>query len=178
MPIPITGSKEIPITYIYQLILYLLNIYSYSDTSLAYEYAIQQQAAGANFIMGGIAASANAGIYQAALELADKGTPIYTTGLSIDQTTSDNPYIVGGLLKNTGVCVEDIITNYMNDTLVGGPQILGLKENAFGVVHVTTENSNFIDSSIITAEAINVAEDVVQQIISGTLSIEAPEEAQ
>lgn len=150
---------------------------SYSDTNLAYEYAIQQKAAGANFIMGGVAASANTGIYQAAMELAKKGTPIYTTGLSVDQTTSDNPYIIGGLLKNTGACVETIINDYLEGTLEGGVQILGLKENAFGVVHVTTETANYLNSEIMTEEAIAKGKAVADQIIAGELTIEAPEES-
>ena len=64
---------------------------SYADTTLAYEYALQQQAAGCKIIMGGASSSSNAGIYQAALELADQGKTIYTTGLSIDQTKSVYP---------------------------------------------------------------------------------------
>ncbi|MGL4345089.1 MAG: BMP family ABC transporter substrate-binding protein [Cellulosilyticaceae bacterium] len=150
---------------------------SYSDTNLAYEYAMQQKAAGANFIMGGISASANTGIYQAAMELAKKGTPIYTTGLSIDQTTQDNPYIVGGLLKNTAVCVENIINDFLNDSLVGGMQILGIKENAFGVVNVTTETANFVNTEIMTEEAIAAGKAAADKIISGELVIVAPEES-
>ncbi|MGL4373859.1 MAG: BMP family lipoprotein, partial [Turicibacter sp.] len=151
---------------------------SYSDTNLAYEYAMQQKAAGANFIMGGISASANTGIYQAAQELGKKGTPIYTSGLSVDQTTEENPYIIGGLLKNTAVCIENIVTNFLNDTLEGGVQTLGLKENAFGVVNVTTESANYLNSEIITEETIAAAKEVANKIISGELEIVAPEETQ
>lgn len=150
---------------------------SYSDTNLAYEYAMQQKAAGANFIMGGVAASANTGIYQAATELANKGTPIYTTGLSIDQTTPDNAYIIGGLLKNTGACVETIINEYVAGTLEGGVQILGLKENAFGVVHVTTESANYLNSEVMTEEAIAAGRAAADKIIAGELTIVAPEES-
>ncbi len=151
---------------------------SYSDTNLAYEYTMQQKAAGANFIMGGISASANTGIYQAALELAKKGTPIYTTGLSVDQTTEENPYIIGGLLKNTGVCVESIVTEFLNGTLEGGVQTLGIKENAFGVVGVTTDSVNYLNTEIMTEEAIVAGKAAADQIISGELTIVAPEESQ
>lgn len=150
---------------------------SYSDTTLAYEYALQQQAAGCTVIMGGASASSNTGIYQAALELADKGTPIYTTGLSVDQTTEDNPYILGGLLKNTGSCTEIVVESFINGTLEGGSQILGLKENAFGVVYVTTESENYRNADIITDEVIEAGKAVADQIISGELVIEVPEEA-
>lgn len=151
---------------------------SYSDTNLAYEYAMQQKAAGANFIMGGISASANTGIYQAALELAKKETPIYTTGLSVDQTTEENPYIIGGLLKNTGVCVESIVTEFLNGTLQGGVQTLGIKENAFGVVGVTTESVNYLNTDVLTEEVIAAGKAAAEQIISGEFTIVAPEESQ
>ncbi len=150
---------------------------SYSDTNLAYEYAMQQKAAGANFIMGGISSSANNGIYQAALELADKGTPIYTTGLSVDQTTDANPYIVGGLLKNTQVCVESIMNEFLAGELTGGVQTLGIKENAFGVVHVTTEEANFVNEDIMTEAAIAAGQAAADQIISGEFEIVTPEES-
>ncbi len=151
---------------------------SYSDTNLAYEYAMQQKAAGANFIMGGISASANTGIYQAALELAGKGTPIYTTGLSIDQTTEENPYIIGGLLKNTAACIENIVDNFLAGTLEGGAQVLGIKENAFGVVNITTDSVNYVNSDIITEEVIAAGKAAADKIVSGELTIVAPEETQ
>lgn len=149
---------------------------SYSDTSLAYEFATQQQAAGATVIMGSVASGANEGIYQAALDLAANGTPIYTTGLSIDQTTADNPYIIGGLLKNTGVTTEYVISGFLNGNLASGPQILSLKENAFGVVHVTTESANFLNSDVISDEAITAAKDAADKFISEEMELIAPEE--
>lgn len=151
---------------------------SYSDTSKAYEFALQQQAAGARFIMGSVASGANEGIYQAALDLAAKGTPIYTSGLSVDQTKPENPYIIGGLLKNTGACAEIIIKQLLDGTLKGGAQILGLKENAFGVVHVTTESANYLNSEIMTEEAIAAGKATAQKIISGELKLVAPSEGE
>lgn len=150
---------------------------SYSDTTLAYEYAKQQHAAGANVIVGGISASSNEGIYQAALELTNDGENIYTTGLSIDQTTSENPSIVTGLLKNTGVTTEKVILDYMEGLLIGQSMTLGLKEGAFGVVHVTTDSSNFVNA-IVTDDAIYLAKEVASKIINGDLVITAPLESE
>lgn len=151
---------------------------SYSDTTLAYEYAVQQQAAGCNFIMGGASASSNSGIYQAALELASKDKTIYTSGLSIDQTTEENPYIIGGLLKNTGVCTEKVLNDYLNEEFKGGSQILGLKENAFGVVHITTDSVQYRNTEVITDDVISAGKEIADKIINGDLSIEAPLEAE
>lgn len=150
---------------------------SYSDTSAVYEYAVQQQAAGCNVVIGGVSSAANAGIYQACLELADKGTPIYTTGLSTDQTTADNPYILGGLLKNTGICMERIINQYMEGTLEGGEQPGGLAENMFGVNYVTTEEYSYINKEIMTDHVIAAGREAADKIISGEIKVEIPEEA-
>lgn len=149
---------------------------SYSDTSMAYEYAVQQQAAGCKVIMGGCSASSNTGIYQAALEFAEKGTPIYTTGLSVDQTTEENPYILGGLLKNTGACTRVVVEDYMNGNLKKGPQLLGVAENAFGVVYVTTEKANYRNTDVMTDEVIEAGKKAAEAIIKGDLVIEVPEE--
>ncbi|MDR1794034.1 MAG: BMP family ABC transporter substrate-binding protein [Erysipelotrichaceae bacterium] len=149
---------------------------SYSDTAKAYEFAMQQHAAGANFIMGGVAASANAGIYQAALEEAEKGTPFYTSGLSVDQTTADNPYLAFGLLKNTGNTMNYIVDNFLAGTLEGGPQILGVKEGGFGVYHITTESMNFVNTDIVTDEVIAAGKAAEAQIKSGELVLIAPSE--
>lgn len=152
-------------------------INSYQDTTLAYEYALQQQSAGCKVIMGGASASSNSGIYQAALELAAQGKTIYTTGLSVDQTTEENPYILGGLLKNTGACTRTVVEEFLKGELKGGPQLLGLKENAFGVVYVTTETANYRNEDIITDAVVEAGKAVAQKIISGELVIEVPEES-
>lgn len=150
---------------------------SYNDTNLAYEYALQQKAAGANFIFGGVNASSNNGIYQAALELEKKGTPIYTSGLSIDQTTPENKNIVGGVLKNTAACVNTILDEFLAGELKGGAQILGLKEGAFGVVGITTETMNFRNEEIITDEVMAAGKAAADKIIAGEIVIEVPEES-
>ena len=150
---------------------------SYNDTSMVYEYAIQQQAAGCNVVIGGVSSAANPGIYQACMELAEKGTPIYTTGLSVDQTTSDNPYILGGLLKNTGVCMKSVIEDYMNGSLEGGEQAGGLAEDMFGVLYVTTDDANYRNTDIFTDEVIQAGKNAADKIISGELTIEVPEES-
>lgn len=150
---------------------------SYNDTNLAYEYTLQQKAAGANFIFGGVSASANSGIYQAAQELTKRGTPIYTTGLSVDQTTSENPSIISGLLKNTGAVMNTIINEFLAGKLNGGSQLLGLKEGAFGVVGVSPEEMNYRNTEIITDEVIAAGKAAAEKIISGELVIEVPEES-
>ena len=150
---------------------------SYSDTSMVYEYAMQQQAAGCTVIIGGVSSAANSGLYQACLEMADKGTPIYTTGLSVDQTSADNPYILGGLLKNTGNCMSYIINNYVDGTLDKGVIEGGLKEDLFGVVYVTTEEENYRNEEIMTDEVIEAGKAARDAIVADEIVLEVPEEA-
>lgn len=148
---------------------------SFSDTNKVYEFALQQAAAGANFIMGGVAASANEGLYQAALELAESGKPIYTSGLSVDQTKESNPYLAFGLLKNTGNTTDYIVDNFLAGTLDRGPITLGVKEGGFGVYHITQE-VEYINKEIITDEVIAAGNAAKAKIDSGELELIAPSE--
>lgn len=149
---------------------------SYSDTTVAYNLAMQQAAAGCQFIMGSVANSANQGIYTAALELAQKGTPIYTSGLSVDQTTSDNPYIVGGLTKNTGVCTTAIIEEFLAGNFTGGSEILGFADDAFCVVGISFE-ANYRNEEIITDDVLAAGQKAGEDLRSGTVKLEVPLEA-
>ncbi len=149
---------------------------SYSDTSIVYEYTMQQQAAGCTFIFGGVSSSSNSGIYQAALELAEAGTPIYTSGLSIDQTTEENPYIIGGVLKNTDVCMTMIVEEFLAGDFTGGALELGIAEGAFGVVGLGDNDFNYRNEEIMTDEVVEAGKAAAEQITSGELVIEAPAE--
>ena len=146
---------------------------SYSDTTVAYNLAMQQAAAGCTFIMGSVASSANQGIYQAALELAEKGTPIYTSGLSVDQTTPDNPYIVTGLTKNTAICTDRIIEEFLSGNFAGGSEIVGFAEDAFCVVGVSFD-ANYRNEEIITDAVLEAGQKAAEDIRSGAVVLEVP----
>ena len=146
---------------------------SYSDTAIAYEYAKQQQAAGATYIFGG-AAACNEGIFQAALELAEAGTPIYSIAQDADATTPDNPYILSAQLKNTGVSAGYVIESFLNDTMTMGLTEQALVDNAIGATHVTNDGI-FLNSEILTPEVIDACKAVVEQIISGELVLTVPD---
>ena len=149
---------------------------SYSDTSVVYEYTMQQRAAGCTFIFGGVASSANFGIYQAALELGEKGTPIYTTGLSVDQTTEENPYIIGGLLKDTGVCMTSVVDEFLAGNFTGGNQVAGIEDGACGVVGITTDSFIFRNADIMTDAVLEAGRAARAQIVSGEVTVVAPQE--
>jgi len=148
---------------------------TYSDTSAVYDLAVQQAAAGCTFIMGSVSNSANAGIYQYALERAKNGdTPIYTSGLSVDQTSSDNPYIIFGLTKNTSIPVDEIIKDYIDDgTVTGGKETLSVKENAFCVVGVSFD-SNYRNTDVVTDAVIAAGKQAAQDIADGKVVLEVP----
>ena len=145
---------------------------SYSDTSLPYEYAKQQSAAGATYIFGG-AAAGNEGIFQAALELAEAGTPVYSIAQDADATTETNPYILSAQLKNTGVSMQQVIEAYFTDNWTTGLRVSNLIDNGIGATHVTSEGI-YLNSEILTEEVIAGCQDVVNKIVSGELVLTMP----
>lgn len=148
---------------------------SYTDTAIAYEYAKQQAAAGATYIFGG-AAAANEGIFQAALELAEAGTPIYSIAQDADATTPNNPYIISSQLKNTGVTMGYIIDQFFAGTMPMGLTEQKLVDGAIGATHITNEGV-YLNEEILTPEVIAGCKEVVEKIVSGELVLELPEEA-
>ena len=145
---------------------------TYGDTSATYNKAVEVVAAlgdEGHFVMGSVANSANAGIYQYALERAEAGQPFYTSGLSVDQTTPDNPYIVTGLTKNTAIPMETIVKDFLEDGKVtGGKTTLGVVENAFCVVGVTFD-ANYRNTEIMTDEAIAAGKKAAEDLSSGAV---------
>lgn len=145
---------------------------TYGDTSATYNKAVEVVAAlgdEGHFVMGSVANAANSGIYQYALERAAEGKPFYTSGLSVDQTTSENPYIITGLTKNTAIPMEMIVKDYLEDNKVtGGKTTLGVVENAFCVVGVTFD-ANYRNSEIITDEAIAAGKKAAEDLASGAV---------
>ncbi|MBR0138146.1 MAG: BMP family ABC transporter substrate-binding protein [Erysipelotrichaceae bacterium] len=146
----------------------------YGDTQAPYNFAYQQQAAGCRFIMGSVANAANSGIYTAALELAEKGTPIYTSGLSVDQTTSENPYIIGGLTKNTAVPMRSMVEAFLKGEFTGGSETLGVTENAFCVVGVNFD-ANYRNTDIVTDAVIEAGKKALQDLKDGKVVLQIPE---
>lgn len=144
---------------------------SYSDTSVAYTDAKNLSAKGYSFIMGGVAASANEGIYKAAME-----DGFYTSGLSVDQTTEENPYLTFGLLKNTGNTMNYIVDHFLDGTLEAGEQTLGVKEGGFGVYYITKEDMKYSNEEILTEDVMAAGRKAYDDIMNGTVTLIAPEE--
>lgn len=148
---------------------------TYSDTSATYNKAVEVAAAlgeEGHFIMGSVANSANAGIYQYALDRAAEGkAPIYTSGLSVDQTTSDNPYIIGGLTKNTAIPMKTIVDDFLEDGKVtGGKTTLGVVEDAFCVVGVNFD-ANYRNTEVITDDVIAAGKKASDDLKSGAVTL-------
>lgn len=148
---------------------------SYSDTSIAYEFAKQHAAAGATYIFGG-AAACNEGIFQAALELAETGTKIYSIAQDADCTTETNPYILSAQLKNTGVTMGFILDAYFSDNMTMGLTEQKLVDGAIGATHITNPGA-YLNSEILTEEVIANCKAVVEKICSGELVLTMPAEA-
>ena len=92
----------------------------------------------------------------------------------MDQTTPDNPYILGGLIKDTGVCTTLIIEDFLNGNHKGGAQILGIKEGGFGVVNITTDSANYWNDEIMHEGVVEAGRKAAEAIIRGEIVIEVP----
>ena len=145
---------------------------SYTDPATARELALQQMAQGCQVISSMCATANNEAIAKLATEQPGE---LYTSCQEVDLTTPDNPYLVSGMLKNTGVVARSIIDDFFNGTLEDGHQALGLASGANGVIHVTTESANY-RSEYVTDEAIALAKEAADKIISGELVINVPQE--
>ncbi|NMA15965.1 MAG: BMP family ABC transporter substrate-binding protein [Erysipelotrichia bacterium] len=147
---------------------------TYSDTQATYNKAVEVAAAlgdNGHFIMGSVANSANAGIYQYALERGETGNKIYTSGLSVDQTTADNPYILTGLTKNTAIAMETIVKDFLEDgKITPGKTTLGVNEDAFCVVGVNFE-ANYLNAEIMTKEVIDAGKKAAQDLKDGKVEL-------
>lgn len=145
---------------------------SYSDIEAVSKAAYEMQKNGIKVIIGSVSASANEGLYEAALDLGEKNTPIYVTGLSVDQTTEDNEYIIGGTTKDTAAAVELIIESYAKGEFNLDDVSFGIVEGGFGVVHVTGKEAIFRNEDIITDEIVEIGKDVLYAIESGFVEFE------
>jgi len=144
---------------------------SYSDTALAYEYAKQQAAAGCTYVFGG-AAAGNEGIFQAALELAEAGTPIYTNAVDADATTESNPYIMSSVLKNTGVSMQQVLDAYFGGNWTTGMTVSVLADGGIGATHIT--NPGAYRNELITDEIVAKCAEIAAAIADGTSPLVLP----
>lgn len=143
---------------------------SYSDQNIVYELAMKQAHLGVSFIMGSVSYRGNEGIYKAALDLKKQGVEIYTSGLSTDQTTEKNPYIIGGLTKNTGIAMNIIVREFMTDTFISDNQILGIIDGGFQVVHIE-DKANYRNEHIITDDVIEAGKKAFQGLINKNINL-------
>lgn len=140
---------------------------SYEDPAKGKELALQQFAQGCGYICSCCSACGE-GIKELALE---KG--FYTDDTDEDRTTPDNPYIVTSMLKDTYRSVYIILEDYFAR---GGKEgwtpedlVLGVREGALGVVHVTHESALCEVPESISEEDMALLEETVEKFMTGEL---------
>lgn len=143
---------------------------TYGDVDITYEIAESMARDGIQVIMGSVSSSANEGIYQAALDLAEEGIYFYTSGVSVDQTREENPYIIGGVTKETDIAVRMILEDYIEGTFTYETEELA--GDAFGVLYVSVEEVNYQNTDIITDEVITSGKEAYELILSGEIVLE------
>ncbi len=143
---------------------------TYGDTEVTYEIAESMARDGIQVIMGSVSSSANEGIYQAALDLAEEGIYFYTTGVSVDQTREENPYIIGGVTKETDIAVRTIVEDLIEGVFTYEDE--ELTGDAFGILYVTVDEVNYQNTDIITDEVIASGKEAYELILSGEILLE------
>ncbi|MFI3201811.1 MAG: BMP family ABC transporter substrate-binding protein [Eubacteriales bacterium] len=148
---------------------------TYSEQDIVYEKAMELASQDITFIMGSVSSLANEGLYQAALDLAEEGTPIYTTGLSIDQTREENPYILGGTRKDTGIALDFIITSFFDGSFTTDDKTTTILEGGSGTIFINVNEPipvNYQNHEFITIEVIKAGYEALDEIRYGNISIE------
>ncbi len=145
---------------------------TYSDPFLVRKVAELLVNKNVKVIMASVSSSANDGVYSLALEKAKEGNPIYTTGLSVDQTSVANPYIIGGVTKDTALATRILIEDYINENYVSSDISLGLAGNGFNVIHLNGKEANYRNKEIITDKVLEASQATLDGIANGSIIIE------
>lgn len=149
---------------------------SYNNADAVYDKAMQFFVEdGIRFVAGMVSTQANLGLFKAVLELHEQGTEVYASGVGIDQTTPQNPNIIAGLTKDTGVATTYIIKEFLDDKFQVGVQMLNFNTGGFNVLHVTDRNVIHHNKNIITLNVISTGKKVISDIVEGKLNIVVPE---
>ncbi len=145
---------------------------TYTDPFLVKKSAQALTKKGVRVIMASVSSSANDGVYSLALDMAKEGTPIYTTGLSVDQTSVSNPYIVGGVTKDTALATRILIEDYLHGTYINTDLTLGIAGDGFNVIHLNNKDANYRNKDIITDEVLAAGQKTLDNIANGSIIIE------
>lgn len=147
---------------------YLVNyVGSFSDPAKAKEMAIQQNAQGADFILGA-AAAGDFGVFDAA-----KDKNFYTAGQDIDHTGKDPEHIVLSQIKSADVVTYETIKDFVNGTFKPGVIDYGLKEKGVGLPFVTHETTTPLNP-FIGEETVTKLKQIADDIVSGKLVLKDP----
>lgn len=143
---------------------------SYDDPAKGKEYALQIAAQGAGFINAS-AAACNSGVFEAAAE-----KEFYTSGVDVDQTDANNPFIVSSCIKDTYTTIQKIIACYLEDWNTENEE-WGVAEGALGAVWANYESVNPM-SERLSEDDLAVLKQAADDIASGAIDLKTlPDEA-
>lgn len=148
---------------------------SCADAEAARTLALELRDKGCAFAFGG-AGAGNAGLFEAALALAEAGAPLYVTGQDADMTREDNPCILASALKQAGVTMAIVIDNFYAGTLEPGLTVLDMASGTVGVSNVTAAGA-WRNEDVLTDEVVEACRAVADRIADGELALELPADA-
>jgi basic membrane protein A len=140
---------------------------SFTDPAKAKEIALQQFAAGADFI-NGASAVGDLGVFDAA-----KAKNFLTSGQDVDHTSQDPDHVVISQLKGTDVAVAQTVKDFASGTFAGGVVEYGLKEDGVGVTYVTRPSATPLNARVGQA-VIDKVKAIKDDIVSGKVVVTDP----
>lgn len=140
---------------------------SFTDPAKAKEIALQQFAAGADFI-NGASAVGDLGVFDAA-----KAKGFHASGQDVDRTILDPEHIVLSQLKGTDTAVYQTVKDFAAGTFSAGTVAYGLKEDGVGVTFVTRPSASPL-SPWIGQAVIDKVKAIRDDIVSGKVIVPDP----
>lgn len=120
-----------------------------------------------------VSSNANKGAFELALEYAHTNNAFYLISMDDDQTTSQNPYILGGSIKSTGAALRYIVQSVSNNTFTTDDVILPVHSDTYGVVHMsftetdaTQSNGNYLNKNIFTSDVFDAGINAYTELLA------------
>ncbi|MDR2909606.1 MAG: BMP family ABC transporter substrate-binding protein [Oscillospiraceae bacterium] len=138
---------------------------SFNDSNKAYELAKSLYADGCDIIYHA-AGGAGIGMFQAAKDVIDGGTEVWTIGVDQDQAVVLPEYadfILTSMVKQTGKVAQAVIQDELNGVFEPGKFVVGLAEDAVGLSESSAVNT--------PSEVLDIAEKAAQMVKAGQIDV-------
>lgn len=149
----------------------VLYMETYLNQEKAYEKTMEFAEAGVSVVFSCISSYGNVGVFRAMEERREMGVPMYGTSIDVDQTSEERPYVLGGLMRDTGYALEKVVSEYLQEVFSLGSWRLSLTERACSVLGVTDYQVNYWNDEIFTEDVVQQAREVYRSLMLGEIEL-------